>query len=94
MTNKRKALQIAIDRLNKQRCEYEFIEAMLKTAFEDGDVIEYKGGKWRVIGFYVAEYTPYVRLVRDDDVLVVRAESLTAALEKTYRTKNPIEKIN
>lgn len=94
MTNKRKALQIAIDRLNKHRCEYEFIESMLKTAFEDGDVIEYKGERWHVIGFYVAEHTPYVQMVSDDEMLVVRAESLTASLEKTYHHKNPIEKIN
>ena len=83
MTNKRKALQIAIDRLNKQRCEYEFIEAMLKTAFEDGDVIEHEGEQWRVIGFYVEEYTPYVQMASDDEMLVVRAESLTAALDST-----------
>lgn len=81
MTNKRKALQIAIDRLNKQRCEYEFIESMLKTAFEDGDVIEYDGEQWRVIGFYVAEYTPYVQLACGDEMLEVRAEDLVTALD-------------
>ena len=88
MTNKRKALQIAIDRLNKQRCEYEFIEAMLKTAFEDGDVIEYDGEQWRVIGFYVAEYIPYVQMARDNDVMDVRADDLVTALEKPIAPKN------
>lgn len=87
MTNKRKALQIAIDRLNKHRCEYEFIESMLKTAFEDGDVIEYEGGQWRVIGFYVAEYIPYVQMTRDNDVIEVRAEDLISALKKPITTK-------
>lgn len=83
MTNKRKALQIAIDRLNGQRCQYEFIEAMLKTAFEDGDVIEYEGEQWCVIGFYVAEYIPYVQMARDNDVMEVRAEDLVTALDST-----------
>lgn len=92
MTNKRKALQIALDRLTKQRCEYEFIESMLKAAFEDGDVIEHKGEQWHVIGFYVAEYIPYVQMARDNDVMEVHAEDLVTALEKNLSPQKPNRK--